>query len=134
MDRYHRKVAAACAQIEQTHDTAAARLLALIAFYRGALNGGTTLCLCVALTTSRESLSNEVKGKINLFRGALLQWLDDTFTLGQGDESIRGVTDPYHDARATLALLEGAHLAARAEENISVFDAATHALQQRSAP
>lgn len=131
MTRYHKMVEQTCARIDTKYDTAAARLSALIDFYRSALNDGQTLCLCVALIGSRESLSEAVNAKITAFRGMVVAWLARTFDLGRDDQSIAGVLDPQHEARAALALLEGAHLAARADEDVGIFDEATELLNAR---
>ena len=131
MDRYHKTLAERCDAISAQNDTAAARLLALVDLYRGALDGGKKLCLCVALTSSRESLSAEVIAKINRFRAMMIGWITDVFDLGRQDGSLRPTLEAEHEARATLALLEGAHLAARAEEDVSIFDGALAALIQR---
>ncbi|GFE48368.1 TetR family transcriptional regulator [Roseobacter cerasinus] len=131
MDRYHSTIEELCQAIAAEHDTAGGRILGLINLYRDALGGGKTLCLCVSLTASRESLSDDVTGKINDFRVMMIKWITAVFELGQNDQSIAGVTQPEHEARSTLALLEGAHLAARAEEDTAVFDRAVEVLKAR---
>lgn len=131
MDRYRAKVAAHCAEIEMQHTTGADRILHLIAMYRSALNDGDTLCLCVSLTNSHANLSHVTNDKIAAYRGFIIGWMTDVFALGQQDGSITGVTAPQQDAAAALAVLEGAHLAARATENVETFDAALAALISR---
>lgn len=131
MVRYHEMVERTCARIDVEHATASARLSALIDFYRSALNDGETLCLCVAFIGSRESLSDAMIAKITEFRGMVVGWLVRTFDLGGKDHSIASVADPQHEARAILALLEGAHLAARADQNVVVFDQAMELLKAR---
>lgn len=131
MERYHAEMDDRCARIEDRHKTGAERLRAVIALYREALNGGETLCLCVSLICGRESLSDEVIGKIRAFRAMMVRRITALFELGRQDGTIRGITDPVVDARATLALLEGAHLSARAEENVAGFDAAVEILTSR---
>ncbi|WP_424830277.1 TetR/AcrR family transcriptional regulator [Ruegeria sp.] len=131
MDRYHAALEGECRKIEASHDTGSKRLRALIQLYRDALNDGKTLCLCVSLISSRESLSEEVIEKIKAFRTMMVQRISAVFELGQKDNTISGVTDPPSEARATLALLEGAHLTARAEENTITFDEAVAVLKSR---
>ena len=131
MERYHANISHLCEDIARLHETAGARLLGLIDLYRTALGGGRTLCLCVSLTASRDSLSEDVTDKINAFRAMMIDWISDVFTLGKNDGTISGVTQPVHEARATLALLEGAHLAARAEEDVFVFDRAVETISAR---
>ena len=131
MDRYHTELTGRCAEIEETHDTAGKRMRALIALYRAAMNDGQTLCLCVSLIISRESLSKEATDKIRAFRRMMTRWIEEVFTLGKADLSIVGVGDPKAEARATLALLEGAHLTARAESSVQTFDEAAEILKAR---
>ncbi len=131
MDRYRDTISKACVEIVDANEKAAHRLLGLIALYRSALNDGKMLCLCVSLTTSHQSLSEEVNAKISDFRAMMVDWIKETFALGLEDQSISGVTNPEFEARATLALLEGAHLAARAEEDVKVFDRAVDVLKAR---
>ncbi|EEE35581.1 transcriptional regulator, TetR family [Rhodobacteraceae bacterium KLH11] len=131
MDRYHKTLEVACDRIEDQFHTGAEQLLALIALYRDALNDGKTLCLCVALISSRESLSDDVVAKIRTFRAMMVKKLETVFELGLRDQSILAVTNPASEARAALALLEGAHLAARAEEDVTTFDNALSILISR---
>ena len=133
MDRYHSEMQAACAAMDAAHDTAAGRVLALVAHYRTALNDGQTLCLCVSFVASRESLSDEVKHKISRFRAMLLGWITEAFARARVDGSISDVAAPQTEARAAVAMLEGAHLAARAEEDVAVFDQAVALLRARCA-
>jgi len=134
MDRYRTTIEDLCAAIAADNAGGAGRLLVLIDLYRAALGGGQTLCLCVSLTASRESLSEEVIGKINAFRAMMIAWIADVFVLGKNDGTITGITGPEHEARSTLALLEGAHLAARAEEDAAIFDKAVEVLTTRCRP
>lgn len=131
MQRYHTAFEQACADIDANGGSAAKRLSALIDRYHEALNGGKTLCLCVSFSTSRESLPADAIISISGFRAMMTQWLQGTFTAGQADSSIAGVSDPAAEAAAALPLLEGAQLAARIEENPERFDQAVSLLRQR---
>ncbi|MGC1487908.1 MAG: TetR/AcrR family transcriptional regulator [Albidovulum sp.] len=131
MRRYRAGIEAACADIERSHPTGAARLGALIGLYRDALQGGKSLCLCVSFSASRESLPAEVIVEIDHFRQAVINWIKMVFATGQSDRTIAGVVDPQEEAAATLALLEGAQLAARAGESVVLFENALQLLQRR---
>lgn len=131
MQRYYLDLEAACAEIDQEQTTGAARLEALIARYRGALDGGQSLCLCVSFSTSTQSLSTETIVEMNRFRSMMIDWLFKTFVQGKKDGTIQAVVNPRAEAAATLPLLEGAQLAARAAQNAERFDAATHLLSVR---
>lgn len=131
MDRYHVYVEERCHDIKTQSEVGAERLLGLIGFYREALGDGKILCLCVSLSASKDSLSKAVITKINTFRSMMVQWLAEVFKAAKDDHSIGNVSKPRDEAQATLALLEGAQLAARAEENVLVFDRAVAILKSR---
>ena len=95
------------------------------------MHDGQTVCLCVAFSTCRESLSDTVIARVGAVRAMVLQWITATFELGQRDGSVSAILGPADEAQATLAMLEGAHLAARTEEDLAVFDAATRLLRAR---
>jgi TetR/AcrR family transcriptional repressor of nem operon len=131
MQRYYTDLEKACADIDAAEITGGARLSALINRYRNALDGGKSLCLCVSFSTSRESLPSEVITQISRFRVMMINWLETTFEAGRSDSTIVGVGDPTTEAAATLPLLEGAQLAAHAEENPILFESALQLLLQR---
>ena len=120
-----------CAKIDTEKTAGGARLAALIERYADALNGGQSLCLCVAFSVSRDGLSDETITHMAAFRRMMLDWLETVFAKGQADETISDVTDPKREAAATLALLEGAQLSARAGRDVALFNAATAVLQNR---
>ncbi|QQP52679.1 Uncharacterized protein FKW44_004905 [Caligus rogercresseyi] len=77
------------------------------------------------------SFKVEVTTQINRFRRMMVQWLRAVFTAGASDGSIRDVADIADEAATALALIEGAQLAARTEENPDLFDRCLRILQQR---
>ena len=131
IERYQTSLQQGLTEIDAAHASAGARLKALIALYRGALHDGQTVCLCVAFSTCRESLSDTVIARVGAVRAMVLQWITATFELGQRDGSVSAILGAADEAQATLAMLEGAHLAARTEEDLAVFDAATRLLRAR---
>lgn len=131
IERYQANLQQRLAEIEAAHATAGARLQSLIALYRSALHHGETVCLCVAFSICRESLSAAVVATVADIRRMILRWLAATFELGQTDRSIAAIQNPLREAHATLAMLEGAHLAARNEQDRRLFDAATQLLKAR---
>ena len=135
MERYHSNFEVICAEIQARAETGGARLKELIVQYRASSDDGKLLCLCASFSSSRDSLSPDVIQRIGLFRAMVTDWMTHAFKLGHTDGSITGVTEPELEASATLSLLEGAQLAARAEENPDLFDKATKLLMSRiSAP
>jgi TetR/AcrR family transcriptional repressor of nem operon len=131
IERYQANLQHALAEITAAHASAGERLKALIALYRGALHDGQTVCLCVAFSICRESLPGTVISRVGAVRAMVLQWLTETFELGRRDGSVSAIHAPTDEAQATLAMLEGAHLAARTEQDLAVFDAATRLLSAR---
>lgn len=131
MQRYHEDFQAVCAEIDASFETGGARLAKLIEQYKASSDYGKRLCLCASFSASRDSLSDEVVQQISLFRLMVTNWIARAFEKGRADGSISGVTHPSLEAAATLSLLEGAQLAARAEESSTVFANATQLLLTR---
>jgi TetR/AcrR family transcriptional repressor of nem operon len=124
MRRYTNDLIASLDKIDAVSETAGQRLRQQIAHYRLALQGGQSLCLCAALSASRDSLSPEVVAELSSYRKTMLVWLADVFAKGTVDGTILNVGKPENDAAACLAVLEGAQLYARAEVDLNRFDEA----------
>ncbi|MEM6387368.1 MAG: TetR/AcrR family transcriptional regulator [Pseudomonadota bacterium] len=131
MERYTSEMQSTCHTIDQSCKTAAQKLEAIIDHYRKALNSGQTVCLCVSFSVSRESLSDEVIARIEVFREMMIDWLTSVFDLGKADHSISRANDAKREALATLAILEGAHLAARTSCDVARFDGAVEIIEHR---
>lgn len=131
MERYYDAFQKVCAEIDARETTGATRLDALIEQYRLAIDGGKTLCLCVSFSTSRASLPEDVIAQISRFRAMMIDWIETVFEQGKSDGTITDVWNPAHEAAATLPLLEGAQLSARAEENPQLFNNAIQLLTSR---
>ncbi|MEP1443503.1 MAG: TetR/AcrR family transcriptional regulator [Hyphomicrobiales bacterium] len=131
MQRYLEKFEMARAEFRTNPSSGATQLSAVINSYREGVSEGKSVCLCVSFTTSRESLPEEVSVLVRRFRTMVTEWLTAAFHAGQSDGSIANVTNPTMEAAATLPLIEGAQLAARAEEDPSLFDNALELLKQR---
>ena len=131
MQRYHENFQDICADIEASCDTGGAQLAKLIQQYKGGSDEGKRICLCASFSASRDSLPPEVIEKISQFREMVVGWMTKAFDKGRTDSTISGVTHPALEARSTMSLLEGAQLAARAEENPALFEDATILLMTR---
>lgn len=131
MLRYHKNFQTMCAQIEANETSGGARLAALIAQYRISSDDGKRLCLCASFSASRDSLAPDVVRQISMFRAMVIEWLASTFDIGRTDGSISRVLNPMLEASATLSLLEGAQLAARAEMNPALFENSVRLLTLR---
>ncbi|MEM9377605.1 MAG: TetR/AcrR family transcriptional regulator [Pseudomonadota bacterium] len=133
VERYAARMSDQLADINNEDTPAAAKLRAFVAIYRDAMANGTQLCLCVALSAGRESLSEPVLDQLTQFHEDCAAWLSQVFAAAREDGSVIGVADPMDEADAVLALVEGAQLVARAAKDIRLFDRATTAFLARLA-
>ena len=117
--------------IESTKETGGQMLKAYIDAYHDALDGGESVCLCVAFSAGRENLSEPVLIQLNLFHMDSIGWLKRVFKRGQEDGSIASVNNVTDEASACLATMEGAQLMARASKAPGLFDHAVRSLLQR---
>ena len=131
MQRYHDNFQEICAEIDASCDTGGAQLGELIRQYKKGSDNGKRICLCASFSASRDSLPPEVVEKISAFRAMVIGWMTIAFEKGGKDGTISGVTHPALEASSTMSLLEGAQLAARAEENPALFENATELLMAR---
>ena len=134
IERYAARFTARLTEIDEAPGAAADKLRAYHGLYRDALAGGTQLCLCVALSAGRDSLAAPVLTALNQFHADSVDWLRRVFDAAAADASVLTVTDAGAEARATLALMEGAQLGARAAKDVRHFDRATDAFLARLAP
>jgi len=131
LERYSSSFMAKLSEIRTDHDTASAQLNAYIQTYREALHGGEMVCLCVAFSAGRDSLSQPVLAQLMKFHEQSLLWLKAVFDLAAADASITQVGRPIAEAAACLALVEGAQLMARAAATTELYDMAVTTLQAR---
>mgnify|MGYP000105381164 CR=1 FL=1 len=115
LDRYSRNFFSALDQISVSKGDAGDKLVRYVALYRQALNGGQSVCLCVALSAGRASLTDEVVIKLNSFHDESIKWLAQLFETAAKDRSINHVIDCTSEAAATLAIMEGAPHAIRSD-------------------
>ena len=133
IERYASTFNDALAVIDETSDIASDRLAAYVQSYRRALSGGAKLCLCVAFSISRDSLSEEALAELDTFHTSSIDWLCKTFELAENDGSVDQIGDPIEEATALLATVEGAQLVARAANKVADFDQATRLFISRLA-
>lgn len=130
--RYTDNMRGRLSQIASNGGSAAAHLQAYVDLYRSALNGGSTLCLCVALSAGTEQLADPVLSVLDAYHQDSRDWLEALFARGAEDESVSNVSDPKREAAACLALVEGAQLQSRASKSIDPFELATAQLRARA--
>ena len=131
VERYATRFQAELIALSREHASAADQLSAYRDLYRDALAEGTQLCRCVAMSAGPDSLADPILDALNQFHTDSVAWLTDVFETARRDGSVLHVLDAEADARATLALMEGAQLVARAAKNVALFDRATAAFSAR---
>ncbi len=131
IERYAGRFDASLDSIAERERSAAAQLMGYLDAYRSALSGGDMLCLCVALSASRDSLSEPVLKELNAFHDASIKWLEQVFARALDDGSLADVGDPRTEATGCLALVEGAMLLARVAQNTMRFEAAVAGVRAR---
>ncbi|AMS28592.1 MAG TPA: TetR/AcrR family transcriptional regulator [Hyphomonadaceae bacterium] len=134
LERYSDNFHQSLKNISESNQSAGAKLSAYVQLYRNALKGGTCVCLCVAYSAGRASLSDDVVSKLNRFHDFSIDWLEIVFRNASHDHSISHVADPRSEAAATLALMEGAQLVARAASDLVRFDQTVSTLLSRISP
>ncbi|MDJ0995329.1 MAG: TetR/AcrR family transcriptional regulator [Dinoroseobacter sp.] len=108
-----------------------ARLAAVLALYRTALDGGRSQCLCVAFGAVIDRLPDVTRAAVAAYQADMLSWLEQVFSDAAQDGGISNPAAPAQEAAATFALLEGSQLMARAAADPSQFDLATAPLRAR---
>ncbi|MEP2716474.1 TetR/AcrR family transcriptional regulator [Pseudophaeobacter sp.] len=130
MEQYSRQVIEILEGFCDTLPSPAEQLRAFVDFYRLALQEGDCLCLCVALTIGKESLSEGTQKAVLNFRAAVQKWLENRFAQLLSPPSATWGS-PSEEAAATLALVEGAQVSARIATDPRHFDHATRAFCNR---
>ena len=134
MKRYRERVEAHYASIDAQSGSGGERLEGFLNMHRDAVNGSKTVCLCVALALGRDGLTPDVQRDIAAFRAMTFDWLASVFEAGAADGTIAAPNDPGQEGPAALALAEGAQVSARAEGDMSRFEAAVASLRARIKP
>ena len=132
IERYHTSFLTQLADIFAQETQASAQLLAFLNLYRVALDGGRSLCLCVALSVTQQALPPATKKALARYQSDVVAWLEKVFQTSQVDASIDRVTDPYTDAYAALAQVQGAQIMARSTGDPSRYEAAIDTLRRRA--
>ncbi len=131
ISRYRETFLSTLAAIDTGNPSAGARLSGFLRTYREALSDGQTVCLCVAYSSGRDSFQAPVIDELDTFHRDCLAWLESVFRQAKGDKTIKNPGPADLEARACLALVEGAQLMARAAKDPNRYDAATALLKDR---
>ena len=132
--RFSDMIGAVLQQIDREKPRAGDRLLAYIDASRDLLEGGESVCLSIALNVNQESLQPPVIEGLKKFHHMNVDWLTATFELGQRDGSITNIGDPAVEATASLGIVDGAQIMARAMRDVAIYDNATLFLKSRILP
>ncbi|MEP3420282.1 MAG: TetR/AcrR family transcriptional regulator [Erythrobacter sp.] len=134
IERYADNLDGAFSAIRTEARTAGEALNGAIALYRGAIDEGSSACLCAALATDTALLSDAARAALEETNATTSAWFEDVFTTAQTDKTINAIASPKDEAVATLAQLQGAQLLAKAAGTGDAFDNAVLALQSRIIP
>ena len=77
------------------------------------------------MSAGRDSFAEPVLDQLNQFHEDSVAWLTRVIQQGIADGTVSGFKAADADAHATLALMEGAQLMARAASSLTRFDKAT---------
>lgn len=133
INRYRENFLSTLAGIDDKNPTAGERLSGFLRTYRDALSDGQTVCLCVAYSSGRDSFQAPVIDELDAFHSDCLSWLETVFDQACQDKTIKDPGPAQMEAKACLALVEGAQLMARAAKNPNRYDEATALLKSRIA-
>lgn len=131
MQRYRERHFATLASIGEESGEPAKALTAFVDIYRGAGTAGELLCLCVAFSLSKQSLSDALHQEFCRFQTDNIAWLRDRFAAAILAGQLRCPSDPDTEAFACLALLEGAQILARTAGDPGCFDRAVASFEYR---
>ncbi len=129
--RYSDNFTSLLSAIDDKKHNAAQALQSYINLYRDALGAGDTICLCIAFSVAKESLSDDVMQQLKLFRAKNIKWLTAQFETAKTDDSVINIGNPEAEAYACLANVEGAHVMARSAQDLNIFDKGTALLKSR---
>lgn len=133
--RYAERLSAALAGFLDTAPSAGSALTEAIRLYRDALGEGDIMCLCAALSTDTALLDERTVAALEETNLATANWFESVFERAAKDGSIAiydtGKATTAGEAKAVLALLQGAQLLAKSGRSIDLFDQAVAGLQSR---
>ena len=132
--RYTDSILSKLSALDTDTKSAGQTLEEYVSMYQASLQGGQSLCLCVAISIGAPQLDNPVLAVLDEFHDACRAWLETLFRRGKTDGSIIGGLDPAQDAAACLALVEGAQLQSRIHGSTEPFVRATAQIRHRIRP
>ena len=131
LDRYCDRFQMRLQEIRADSKSASEQLRLYIRAYRDALDGGQCLCLCIALVSDHDNLSETVRKRLDAFQAVSLTWLEAAFARAVCDGTVNFLHEPKAEAAAAFALVEGAQLSARISTDVTCFDEAVITFQNR---
>lgn len=124
IDEYTRQIDQACAQIDELHQSAEAKLRAYVALFQGSLEANR-MCMGGMLASEWLTLDAAMLPGIQVFFTRNTAWLSEVLLVGVQENSLRLSGSAAEHARLFLAALEGALLIARATGDRDGFEQTT---------
>jgi len=118
--RYHHHFKLHLNEIDAKATSPRQKLIAFSGIFKSLADAKNKFCLCGMMAAELQSISAEAQQELKLYFKDCADWLSTNF-------SILGSEKPAEDAKAYLALLEGALLIARIEGKPALLAQAAHA-------
>ena len=116
IDRYRTSFLAALQRIDETADTAGAKLRAYAEIYIGVLENDR-MCLCGMLAAEYATLPDPMQNSVRKFFDANEAWLVQVLVSGRKKKQLAFTGTPIETASLLVAALEGAMLLARSRRD-----------------
>lgn len=115
IERYQHRLQLELNEIDATTLSPGQKLMSFAGIFRSLAETHHKFCLCGMMAAEYYSISLRAKEKLKNYFKTAVHWMTDNFTS-------LGSTLPSNDAKAYLALLEGALLLSRLEEQSSLLE------------
>ncbi|MDW8844562.1 TetR/AcrR family transcriptional regulator [Erwinia sp. MMLR14_017] len=120
--QYREEARAGMAALDHQLNDALAEIKAYVDYWSHCIKDGTSsFCICVMLAVELPTLPAEVAIEVTGHFQELVEWLTSLLEKGQNEGVIELKDTPVVEARALMATVHGAMLAARAFDNADIF-------------
>jgi TetR/AcrR family transcriptional repressor of nem operon len=115
IERYHHNFRLKLDEIDASIVSPREKLLAFAGIFKILAEAKDKFCLCGMMAAEHQSISLDAQKQLKLYFKSSADWISSNF-------AILGSKNPDNDAKAYLALLEGALLMARIEGRSSLLE------------
>lgn len=115
IERYHHHFDLQLNEIDAKTISPRQKLIAFSKIFKSLAKAKDKFCLCGMMAAEHQSISAEAQTKLRFYFKSSVDWISSNFAL-------LGSKKPDRDAKAYLALLEGALLISRIEEKPSLLE------------